>query len=59
MPKYYQNTKVVKEYTFNQMARDLVADADWNPKDKMIRGCQVLFPETLLINKEGKFDCIL
>ena len=44
-----------KPYTFYDMIRDMIPDIEVNPNDKMIKGCQILMPETLLI-KDGRFD---
>lgn len=37
---------------------DLISETSFNTKDKMIRGCQILMPETVFL-KDGKFDCVV
>jgi hypothetical protein len=45
------------EYTFRQLMRDLSTDVS-RESDGMLKGCGVLFPETLFI-VDGKFDCLI
>lgn len=41
-------------YLFGQLIKDLVPDAN-NAKERLIKGCQVLVPETVFF-KDGKID---
>jgi hypothetical protein len=29
------------------------------PKEKMCKGCQVFFPDTIFYNKDGNIDCLI
>jgi len=45
-----------EEYSFTQFIKDLIPDSN-QTKEKMIKGCQIFFPETVFF-KDGKVDFI-
>lgn len=51
--KYYQGQKL----EFQELIKKLIPDVS-NPKEALIKGCQIIMPETVFY-KDGKIDLIV
>lgn len=43
---------------FAELVRKLVPDMN-NPKERMIKGCQIIMPETVFYSRDGKIEFIV
>ncbi len=54
--QYYQQPAKEPNYTFQQLVKDLIPDSN-NPKERLIKGCEVFMPDTLFF-KDGRPEFI-
>ena len=40
------------------LLRQLIPNPE-NPKERMIKGCQIFFPDTAFYTKDGKTECVI
>ena len=47
-----------RDKDFLWLLRNLIPNPE-NPKEKMIKGCQIIFPDTVFFLKDGRIDCLV